>query len=251
MLTWLLLVLASYSPLMRADEDEAKAVSEAVMGCYERHSLDPVQVLAHIAQESSFDSDPCSKRVRSEIILSQTPVEGRDDQTEITWTCSSRSGGTRTCARIAWDVSERDGYVYFNTCSAGEIGYLQILGHSRWARAGTPIPGTDEVLARRSGERRLQLQTARVNIALGCSELADHREAAGKTADDPWWEWAGAFNTGTVHGETSKRYARRIMRRYLELCAIPVEEGTDDAPPRLLRDVWDGCAVVAEALEDD
>jgi hypothetical protein len=226
---------------------EGVAIVDAVLAGAERESLDPVMVLSIIAQESSFDADPCDRRMALDRVISREPVEGHPDREVLTWRCGSESGTRAPCSRTVWEVEERDGDLFVNTCPAGEVGYMQVLRSSQWAQAGYPIPGLDEVLSRRASERRAQLLRPEVNIALGCAELAAHREASHATAADPWWEWVGSYNTGTAHGEGAKRYARRILGRYAAFCSMTVADGENVGP---LRTFWSGCAPAEDALAD-
>ena len=230
------------------DAPAAEEIAEAVLGAAGRESLDPVMVLAVIAQESAFDADPCSRRVALDRVLSRAPVDGHPDREVLRWTCGSSTRTERTCERTVWEVEERDGYLYIDTCPAGEVGLMQVLRSSRWASSGYEIPGTGgEVLSRSVSERRAQFLRPEVNVALGCRELAEHREAAGRTAEDPWWKWVGSYNTGTHRGEGAKRYARTILGRYGELCDLPVPGEAGDLQ---LGVIWPGCADAAAALED-
>jgi hypothetical protein len=303
----LVALLFGFSEEMKEDPVETTEIAEAVLAGAERESLDPVMVLSVIAQESSFQADPCSRRVALDRVVSREPVEGHPDREVLTWTCGSESGTRAPCSRTVWEVVERGEYLLVNTCPAGEVGYMQVLGSSQWARAGYPIPGTEvtlvlmadgvqtvfflwhgatkaelavlvdgerlarsafqvteesgpnlvfdeapaessnvvaaEALSTSSADRRRQLLDARVNVALGCRELAEHREAAKKTSTDPWWEWVGSYNTGTAHGAGARRYARRILGRYSTFCRLTVEGEV------LLQDAWPACADVEEALQ--
>lgn len=318
-LEWLLALAVGWGPHLAGEDKmvEAQAVAQAVYDCAARESFDGVMVEAVIAQESGFNKDPCRTRVRLDRVLSRTPDAEHEDREVVEWTCSSTHGTRPPCSRHVWQVEECGDFLCFDTCPAGEVGYMQVLRSSEYARAGYPIPGTEhtmgvmggtvdfkmtveadltqlttavlvngerlsrsafvvtsyqdgdrilssvalnappsegatvtvaEALSTESRVRREQLLTARINIALGCAELADHRESAGKTADDPWWEWIGSYNTGTTRGPASHRYARRIAYRYRELCnvQVPTEDGLV-----MLRDVYPACATVDEAYDDE
>jgi hypothetical protein len=311
-LALLLAAIVAWSPNLRDDDaaGEAEKIAAAVMAGAERESLDPLVVAAVIAQESGFDADPCNRRVALDRVISREPVEGHADREQLSWTCGSSAGTRRTCERTVWQVEEHDGYLYLDTCPAGEVGYMQVLRSSEWARAGYAIPGTEfdatgqvdgllrcftfnidpvqnrvavtlagerlarsafvvdqtdasvclddvpaagaslvfaEALSTSAQERREQLINARINIALGCAELAAHREGSGMTSADPWWKWIGSYNTGTHRGPAARRYARRIVGRYLELCDLAVPTDAGDVP---LRDVYPACAEASAASDD-
>jgi hypothetical protein len=299
LISWLVAAIASLYSGMADRLDVAQDVVEAAYACYEREGHDPLMVLAIIGQESSFQADPCQHRTRLENITGREPVEGHEDRERVSWDCYAG-----TCSREVWEVSERDGYLYFNTCPAGEVGHMQVLRSSQYARAGYPIPGTETVLVdasdgeqtafalwpgatqetvavlvdgeqiRRSQftvtpldggaaslslrnppevgarvvaaealstinrDRRAQLVDARINIALGCAELSDHREGAPERLQADWWDWVGSYNTGSATSETGKRYARRIVKRYREFCEVTV---TTDDGESLISDLWSGC----------
>lgn len=301
------LMLGWGAPLVE-DPAESEAIATAVQGCVSRDALDPVMVLSVIAQESGFQKDPCARRVRLENVVSREPVEGHEGREVVSWRCR---GDGSTCRRESWEFEERNGYLYFSTCPAGEVGYMQVLRSSSWARSGFPIPGTEyvavamadgiqssfptplditqdttavlvngervsrsrftvtdeaevelldvppvgaqvvvsEALSTSSRERRQQLLTARINIALGCAELVSHRtEAPARFTDDGWWEWVGSYNTGTVHGPTAHQYARRLLRHYVRFCELTVPTDQGD---RVFSEVLSAeCAAAAEALED-
>lgn len=308
------IVVASYG-VMSENPDEAQRVTSAVEACVERETLDPVMVLSVIGQESSFYANPCAKRARLDRILSREPVEDHPDREVISWTCGSANGTRPPCERTVWQVEERDGYLYFDTCPAGEMGYMQVLRSSEYAQAGYPIPGTEfdasgqvdgalrcfvgntadpdrlrlavtlngerlprsafsvedvqicldeapavgsslvfaAALSTENRVRREQLLDARINIALGCDELADHRESAPERKRDPWWRWIGAYNAGTTEGDAALRYRGSILRRYVEFCGkmVTVEgEGENANEEKPLREVWEGCAPAEEALEE-
>lgn len=311
---WIVALITTLFGTMAENPTEAEAVSVAVSACAEREAFDPVVVLSIIGQESSFKADPCAKRARLDRILSREPVEGHEDREVISWACGSSSGSRPPCSRTVWEIEERGDYLYFDTCPAGEVGYMQVLRSSEWARAGFPIPGTEtvlvsmsdgvqtafalwpeathetvavlindvqigrsrfavtplegsaatlslrdapasgdrivaaEALSTSSRERRAQLLTARINIALGCAELAAHREAAAVDAPEKWWTWIGAYNTGTPRGDTARAYARRILRRYLDFCAANVPREFPSGATRLDL-VWNGCTDAKDALE--
>lgn len=239
------LAIAWYSALDNPrSEERLVGVAQAVLdGAAREPPLDPIMVMAIIAQESSFLSDPCAMRIRSEAVVERVVVDAEDGVETLRWRCQSRRG-EHTCKQKVWKVHEEDdGYTHFNTCPAGERGYMQVLAGSQWARAGTPIPGTDAVLSRRSGERAEQLLRPEVNIALGCQELRDHREAANLEEAAPWWDWVGAYNTGSIHADHSEAYATRILFRYSQFCSfpVPVDDGT-----KPLREIWGNCTAVEE-----
>jgi hypothetical protein len=144
-LALLLAAIVAWSPNLRDDDSagEAEKIAAAVMAGAERESLDPLVVAAVIAQESGFDADPCNRRVALDRVISREPVEGHADREQLSWTCGSSAGTRRTCERTVWQVEEHDGYLYLDTCPAGEVGYMQVLRSSEWARAGYAIPGTE------------------------------------------------------------------------------------------------------------
>lgn len=224
-------------------EERRLELAEIIQESSERESHDPVLVLSIIANESSFRADPCMQTVSTERILSREVVDEEQGKEEVAWVC-----GSTTCRRTVWRIDEQEDRLTFSTCSAGEAGYMQVLPYSQWARGGTEIPGTDIVLSNSYRERETQLIDARINIAIGCRELADHREHNEGTAEE-WWEWVGAYNAGTVRCNAARRYSRNILRRYIEFCSYEVEDEDGTYVP--LSEVWEGCAAAQEAYGSD
>ncbi len=101
-------------------------------------------------------------------------------------------------------------------------------------------------------DRGAQLLNPLINIAIGCHEMARHREAY--IADHPddtevtWFDWLGRYNSGR---DGNERYVRNIAVRYKAFCDAEVEHEIDGAVEVVqFRTLWEGCAAVDEYLED-
>jgi len=101
-------------------------------------------------------------------------------------------------------------------------------------------------------ERGAQLLNPLINIAIGCREMARHRDSY--IADHPedtevtWFDWLGRYNSGR---DGNDRYVRNIAVRYKAFCDAEIERVVDGVTETAqFRSVWDGCAAVDAYLED-
>jgi len=232
-----------------AKAERVHSIAEAILGGSEREKIDdPVLIASVIARESSFLTEPCERVIPLSKIVSRTPNPNREGQEHIEWSC-----GSRTCARDAINVSTVGDKLNFWVCSAGELGMMQLHPADRWVRSGMRIPGTDITLPRSPSDRRELVLDPANNIALGCAEMASHREAYVRAHpnDDEliWMDWIGRYNSGR-DGNTT--YLNRILAQYRVLCNTEIPNTIDGVTTMVpLRDVWEGCAAVDEYLANE
>jgi hypothetical protein len=157
---WIMALIVAYAPTWAprtcsegdercADANAKKAgqleeLATAIITSSEREGLDPLMVTSIISRESSFLPEPCGRRLSLENVISHEPVSEGSAKEVLKWSCPNRRTGP-VCELNVWDVSERDGYLYYSTCSANEVGFMQLLPGSQWSRSGVVIPGTEYV----------------------------------------------------------------------------------------------------------
>ncbi|NMC34641.1 MAG: hypothetical protein GYA36_19640 [Veillonellaceae bacterium] len=159
---WIMAVImaftSAWSPRECEPEDQAcvaanttraeglREIAQAIVDESARQDIDPLMVTAVIARESSFIREPCTKRMPLSRVISYEPDgRGRGDSYTLKWKCPNSVWGPECKVRV-WDVREEGEHLYYSTCSADEVGLMQIVPWAPWARAGAVIPGTEQAV---------------------------------------------------------------------------------------------------------